>query len=103
MQSVYSRVDVLHTPVMTMPPPTIVETEPRASGDVSSIVSRITRNTRPTNYLGLPALSVPAGFSASGLPIAFQLIGQPFSEALLFRAAHLYQQETDWHIRTPNL
>ncbi len=101
--AVYAKVDILHTPVMTMPPPTIAETEPKASSDVSGIVARITRNTRPANYLGLPALSVPAGFSANGLPVAFQLIGQPFSEALLFRAAHLYQQETGWHTSTPKL
>ncbi|MBI4206623.1 MAG: amidase [Betaproteobacteria bacterium] len=103
MREVYGKVDFLHTPVMVMPPPTIAETEPKAAGDVAGIVSRITRNTRPTNYLGLPALSVPAGFSKSGLPIAFQLMGRPFSEALIFRAAHLYQQETDWHSRMPSL
>jgi aspartyl-tRNA(Asn)/glutamyl-tRNA(Gln) amidotransferase subunit A len=103
LAAVYSKVDVLHTPVMVMPPPTIAETEPKASGDVTGIVSRITRNTRPTNYLGLPALSVPAGFSTNGLPIAFQLMGRPFSETLLFRAAHLYQQETDWHVRLPSV
>ena len=103
MQQVYTKVDLLHTPVMVTPPLSIAETEPKASGDVTGIVSRITRNTRPTNYLGLPALSVPAGFSKNGLPIAFQLMGRPFSEALIFRAAHLYQQETDWHTRMPSL
>jgi aspartyl-tRNA(Asn)/glutamyl-tRNA(Gln) amidotransferase subunit A len=103
MRAVYTKVDLLHAPVMVMPPPTIAGTEPRASGDVTEIVARITRNTRPTNYLGLPALSVPAGFSSGGLPIAFQLMGRPFAEALIFRAAHLYQQETDWHTRAPQL
>jgi aspartyl-tRNA(Asn)/glutamyl-tRNA(Gln) amidotransferase subunit A len=101
MEKVYTKVDLVHTPVMVMPPPTIAETAPRASGDVTGIVGRLTRNTRPTNYLGLPALSVPAGFSKSGLPIAFQLMGRPFSEALIFRASHLYQQETDWHVAGP--
>jgi aspartyl-tRNA(Asn)/glutamyl-tRNA(Gln) amidotransferase subunit A len=103
MREVYTRVDLLHTPVMVMPPPTIAETEPKAAGDIAGIVARITRNTRPTNYLGLPALSVPAGFSRNDLPIAFQLMGRPFSEALIFRAAHLYQQQTDWHARMPRL
>lgn len=103
MRTAYDKVDVLHTPVMVMPAPTLAETEPGASGAVAEIVGRITRNTRPTNYLGLPALSVPAGFSRQGLPVAFQLMGRPFSEALLFRAAHAYQRETDWHRRMPHL
>ncbi len=103
LRTVYSKVDILHTPVMVMPVPTIAETEPKAAGDVLGLVARITRNTRPTNYLGLPALSVPAGFAGNGLPVAFQLMGRPFSEALLFRAGHLYQRETDWHKRLPVL
>lgn len=103
MEKVYTKVDLVHMPVITMPPPTIAETAPKASGDVTGIVGRLTRNTRPTNYLGLPALSVPAGFSRNGLPLAFQLMGRPFSEALIFRAAHRYQQETDWHVARPAL
>ena len=103
MRTVYSKVDVVHTPVMVMPPLTIAETEPKEAGDVLALVARITRNTRPTSYLGLPGLSVPAGFSGKGLPVAFQLMGPPFSEALLFRVAHLYQRETDWHTRVPDL
>ncbi len=76
---------------MVMPPPTIAESEPKASGDVAALVAHISRNTRPSNYLGLPALSVPGGFSANGLPLAFQLMGRPFSEALLFYIVHLYE------------
>ena len=103
LETVYTRVDVLHTPVMVMPPPTIAESEPKDSGDVAALVAHISRNTRPFNYLGLPALSVPAGFSASDLPVAFQLVGRPFSEAQLFNVAHLYQKETGWHKRVPAL
>lgn len=103
VDAVFSKADLVHAPVLVIPPPTIAETEPRATGDVAAVVARITRNTRPTSYLGLPALSVPAGFSDSGLPFAFQLIGRPFAESELFRAAHQYQQETDWHARVPQL
>jgi aspartyl-tRNA(Asn)/glutamyl-tRNA(Gln) amidotransferase subunit A len=102
LETVYTKVDVVHTPVMVMPPPSVAESEPKDSGDVAALVSRISRNTRPTNYLGLPALSVPAGF-ADGLPVAFQLMGRPHAEALLFRIGHLYQRETDWHRRLPPL
>ena len=103
LRTVFSQVDLVHAPVIGITVPTIAETEPQAAGDVLGLVARITRNTRPTNYLGLPALSVPAGFSANGLPVAFQLMGRPFSEALILRAAHHYQRETDWHARAPAL
>ncbi|MDP1579031.1 MAG: Asp-tRNA(Asn)/Glu-tRNA(Gln) amidotransferase subunit GatA [Candidatus Didemnitutus sp.] len=53
------------------------------------------------NLAGLPAISVPCGFSVSGLPIGLQLIGQPFREADLLAMAHTYEQAHDWHRRTP--
>ena len=62
---------------------------------------RISRLTRPANYLGLPALSIPAGFSSAGLPLGLQLMGRPFDEATLFRLGHAYQARTDWHARVP--
>jgi aspartyl-tRNA(Asn)/glutamyl-tRNA(Gln) amidotransferase subunit A len=65
------------------------------------MVVALTRNTKIVNYLGLPAISVPCGFTANGLPTAFQLIGRPLSEAALMQAAHRYQEATDWHARTP--
>jgi aspartyl-tRNA(Asn)/glutamyl-tRNA(Gln) amidotransferase subunit A len=57
--------------------------------------------TIPAPLAGLPALSVPCGFDASGLPVGLQLTGSHFSEALLLGAAHRYQQATDWHLRVP--
>jgi len=61
----------------------------------------VTHCTRGINYLGLPAMSVPAGFSSDGLPISFQLAGRPFDEATLLRTADAYQRDTDWHRRLP--
>ncbi len=55
------------------------------------------------NLAGLPALSVPCGFSSGGLPIGLQLIGQPFREAELLAMAHTYEQAHDWHTRRPVL
>ncbi len=55
--------------------------------------------TMPFNLAGLPALSFPAGFSASGLPIGLQAVGKSFEEPTVLRIAHAYQQLTDWHRR----
>lgn len=103
MTQVFTRVDVLHTPVLPMPVPTIAETMP-ASGDAYlAMVASLTRNTKVVNYLGLPAVSVPCGFLGSSLPVAFQLIGRPFDEATLLRASHAYECATEWHRRVPTL
>jgi aspartyl-tRNA(Asn)/glutamyl-tRNA(Gln) amidotransferase subunit A len=57
--------------------------------------------TVPAPLAGLPALSVPCGFDAKGLPVGLQLMGPHFSESRLLGAAHRYQQATDWHLRVP--
>ena len=58
--------------------------------------------TLSTNLAGLPAMSVPCGFSKEGMPIGMQLIGNDFSEARLLQVAHQYQLASDWHLRTPS-
>jgi aspartyl-tRNA(Asn)/glutamyl-tRNA(Gln) amidotransferase subunit A len=57
--------------------------------------------TIPAPLAGLPAMSIPCGFDAKGLPIGLQLQGDYFSEAKLLGIAHRYQQATDWHRRVP--
>ena len=57
--------------------------------------------TLPASLAGLPAMSVPAGFGAQGLPVGLQLIGNYFKEAQLLNAAHRLQQATDFHLRKP--
>jgi aspartyl-tRNA(Asn)/glutamyl-tRNA(Gln) amidotransferase subunit A len=59
--------------------------------------------TRHFNMSGHPALTVPCGFTAAGLPVGMQLAGRYFDEASLFRIAHAYEQATDWHERRPSL
>lgn len=59
--------------------------------------------TNVFNLTGLPAMSIPCGFSASGLPIGLQIAGRAFEEAAVFRLAHTYEQATDWHTRAPSL
>jgi aspartyl-tRNA(Asn)/glutamyl-tRNA(Gln) amidotransferase subunit A len=57
--------------------------------------------TIPAPLAGLPALSIPCGFDAKGLPVGLQFTGPHFSEARLLAAAHRYQQASDWHARVP--
>lgn len=57
--------------------------------------------TISANLAGLPAVSVPSGFTAQGLPIGLQLIGRAFDEQTILRVAHAYQSRTDWHRRRP--
>ncbi len=57
--------------------------------------------TIPVNLAGLPGMSIPAGFS-NGLPIGMQLIGRPFDETTLYKAAYTFEQATDFHKQTPN-
>jgi aspartyl-tRNA(Asn)/glutamyl-tRNA(Gln) amidotransferase subunit A len=59
------------------------------------------RYTVPFDLLGLPAISVPSGFSAEGSPVGLQLVGRAFDEAGVLRAAFAYEQATDWHRRHP--
>jgi len=67
------------------------------------MLMRLTGYTRPLNYYGVPALNVPAGFSASGLPLGFQLVGRPFDEAGLFQLAGAFQAATDHHKQAPKI
>ncbi|MND05199.1 Glutamyl-tRNA(Gln) amidotransferase subunit A [compost metagenome] len=70
---------------------------------MARVIGLIGHCTRGLNYLGLPAVSVPCGLDAKGLPVGFQLAGRPFSEGLLLRAADAYQRATDWHQRAPTV
>jgi len=95
-------VDVLHLPAIPIAVPTIQETTIGLPADVARVIGLLGHCTRGLNYLGLPAISVPAGFDARGLPVAFQLVGRPFAEGALLRAADAYQRVTDWHKRKPS-
>ncbi len=57
--------------------------------------------TFPFNVLGVPAISVPCGFSGAGSPIGLQIVGRPFDEATVLRAAYAYEQATEWHTHHP--
>ena len=72
--------------------------------DPKAVEHTYARQSRaPFNVTGSPALSVPVGFSKNGLPLAMQIVGKPFSEALVYRAAHAYELATGWVKRHPPL
>ncbi len=100
---VFTKVDVLHTPGLSMAVPSLADTDVAASQGMPEMVARLSWTTRSNNYLGIPALAVPCGFTADGLPAGFQLMGLPFSEAQLFQLGHAYQGATDWHLRVPEI
>lgn len=92
--AVFARADVLHLPVIPNPVPTIDESDVAANPGFSDFLLDFGRCTRPFNYLGLPAISVPIGFTDNGLPCGMQLVGRAFDEATLFRVARAYERET---------
>jgi aspartyl-tRNA(Asn)/glutamyl-tRNA(Gln) amidotransferase subunit A len=96
-----SGTDAVIAPVAPMPAVTIAESDVGNSLDAEAVIQRITKFTRPINYLGLPSLSIPTGFTGKGLPVGMQLIGRPFDEAGLSRIGAAFQRATDYHQRVP--
>jgi aspartyl-tRNA(Asn)/glutamyl-tRNA(Gln) amidotransferase subunit A len=96
-------VDAVIAPVSPIPAPTIAESDVGGGPGAEAVIQRLTRFTRPVNYLGVPSLSIPSGFSRSGLPVGMQLIGRSFDEATLLRIGAAFQRATDFHARVPNL
>jgi aspartyl-tRNA(Asn)/glutamyl-tRNA(Gln) amidotransferase subunit A len=96
-----SGVDAVIAPVAPVAAPTIAESDVGNSPDADAVIQRLTRFTRPVNYLGLPSLAIPSGFTRDGLPVGMQLIGRPFDEATLLRIGAAFQRATDFHDRVP--
>jgi len=92
-------VDLLALPTAPGPPPTMAELSARA-GDLGNI-GQLARYTRPFNLTGMPAITVPGGFTRDGLPLGFEIAGRHLEEGTLLRAADAYQRLTDWHSRRP--
>jgi aspartyl-tRNA(Asn)/glutamyl-tRNA(Gln) amidotransferase subunit A len=94
-------VDAVIAPVAPVAAPTLAESDVGNSPDAESVIQRLTRFTRPINYLGLPSLAIPSGFTKNGLPVGMQLIGRSFDEAMLLRIGAAFQRATDFHERVP--
>jgi aspartyl-tRNA(Asn)/glutamyl-tRNA(Gln) amidotransferase subunit A len=96
-----AKVDAVIAPVAPVPAPTIAESDVGNTPGAEAVIQRLTRFTRPVNYLGLPSLAVPAGFAKGGLPVAMQLIGRSFDEATLLTIGAAFQRATDFHVKVP--
>jgi aspartyl-tRNA(Asn)/glutamyl-tRNA(Gln) amidotransferase subunit A len=98
-----SGVDAVIAPVSPIAAPTIAESDVGGGPDAEAVIQRLTRFTRPVNYLGVPSLSIPSGFTRAGLPVGMQLIGRSFDEATLLQIGAAFQRATDFHARVPKL
>jgi aspartyl-tRNA(Asn)/glutamyl-tRNA(Gln) amidotransferase subunit A len=101
LQTVIGEADCAILPILSSSVPSIADTTQGSPAEISRVIARITRNTGAVNYLGLPAIAVPCGFSKNGLPIAVQIVGRRWTEPLLLKIADAFQRVTDWHLRTP--
>src|SRR6202795_3301970 len=95
--------DVVHLPAIPVAVPTIAQTTTGSPADSQAMIAKVGHCMRALNYLGLPALCLPAGFCSQGLSIGFQLVGKPFDEATVLRMGHAFQSATQWHRQIPPL
>jgi aspartyl-tRNA(Asn)/glutamyl-tRNA(Gln) amidotransferase subunit A len=93
----FEQYDVLLTPTTPVVAPWI------EGPDAIDQARLLTRFTAPFNLTGLPALSLPCGFSNEGLPVGLQLISRPWAEAALLQAGQAYEQATGWHLRRTDM
>ena len=95
--SFFDDYDILLTPTTPVPAP------PIEGPDAIETARLLTRFTAPFNLTGLPALSLPCGFTSSGLPIGLQIVSRPWAEAAVLRAAQAFEGATEWRLRQPQL
>lgn len=104
MQTALDRFDVIIMPTGPVAAPTIVASTGRPGGYYQGRMDLGRRRyTSPAALAGLPALSVPCGFSDTGLPIGMQIIGKAFNEATLFSVGKAYESASDWHSLHPEI
>lgn len=94
--------DLLVTPTSPVTAPALAELQANPD-DLRRRELVLLRNTRPFNVLGLPAVSVPCGFTRAGLPIGLQIAGAPGDDARVLQLAHAYETATQWHKRICDL
>jgi aspartyl-tRNA(Asn)/glutamyl-tRNA(Gln) amidotransferase subunit A len=102
IDKVFENVELLITPTTPVPAPIIAELKENPDL-LRPRELLLLRNTRPVNVWGLPAISVPCGFTSAGLPIGLQIIGPHWREDRVLQLACAYEEATDWHRRSPRI
>ena len=97
------KVDAIITPTLPITAPKVGEDEVSVGTTQMHYNLAFRRNMYPLTMTGLPAISLPCGFSQGSLPIGLQIIGRPFDEPGIIRIANNYEKSTDWHLRRPSL
>ena len=95
MEIFFDKYDLLLTPTTPIPA-LLIE-----GNDALEQARRLTRFTAPFNLTGLPAVSIPCGFTSAGLPIGLQIISEAWGEAKVLQAGHAFEQATDWYKKSP--
>ena len=105
MFEVMRKVDVLVSPTTSTPAPKIQETQAKLTtvDEVVRGVFAVRNNSTTFNMTGLPAISLPCGFTESGLPLGLQIGGRMHEDETVFQVAYAYEQANDWHKRRPPL
>jgi aspartyl-tRNA(Asn)/glutamyl-tRNA(Gln) amidotransferase subunit A len=101
VMSLFNHLDVIVTPSEPIVAPQVNQTIVRINDYEESVDSAAVRYLAPFNLTGLPALSIPCGFSSKGLPIGMQIVGRAYDESTILRLGHEYENATDWHMRLP--
>ena len=101
ISKVFDKIDLLLTATVPIPPASITELKSNPES-LRPTELMMLRNTRPFNVWGIPAISIPCGFTALGMPIGLQLAAAPWQMKLLLHAAHKYERATEWHEKTPS-
>jgi len=100
INALFARHDLLLAPTTPIPAPALAQREVELPGGTRNLTVALISLTSVWSFAGFPVCSLPCGF-ADGLPVGMQLVGRPFDEATVLRAADAYQRSTDWHRRRP--
>jgi len=101
VRALFQKVDLLAVPAQTFAAPTLAKMA--TLGENPELITGLLRFSCPFDMTGSPTITLPGGFTESGGPVAFQLVGRHFDEARLVAAGDAFQRVTDWHRRHPSL